>query len=248
MRGFTRTTACSLAVWLLVAGPAFAQAPPNEPPKIWTVTASAGLALTQRQLGHDQHQRRLRHRLRPAAPEYRQVGRTLPPRKNRGRIHLEPDRVQHPRPVQAHAAALRIRSEPVPEGRVQGHRLPARAHRRPWIQVVRYADDQARRGRQRRWRVGEEPGSDVRSSGALGASEKLVQTLTSNTTLTQTFGGLWKMNDFEDAALHVRGERCGVDVHAYPAQGRSPRHVQEQAAAGRPAERRRRADGYRLQE
>ena len=41
-------------------------------------------------------------------------------------------------------------------------------------------------------------GSDVRSSGAVSASEKLVQALTANTTLTQTFGGLWKMNDFED--------------------------------------------------
>ena len=43
------------------------------------------------------------------------------------------------------------------------------------------------------------PGFDVDSSGAIATGEKLVQTLTSNTTLTQTFMGLWKMEDFEDA-------------------------------------------------
>jgi putative salt-induced outer membrane protein YdiY len=42
-------------------------------------------------------------------------------------------------------------------------------------------------------------GLDVSSSGALATGEKLIQTLTSNTTLTQAFTGLWKMNDFEDA-------------------------------------------------
>ena len=43
------------------------------------------------------------------------------------------------------------------------------------------------------------PGFDVDSSGAIVTGEKLVQTITSNTTLTQTFMGLWKMEDFEDS-------------------------------------------------
>jgi putative salt-induced outer membrane protein YdiY len=43
------------------------------------------------------------------------------------------------------------------------------------------------------------PGFDVDSSGAIATGEKLVQTITSNTTLTQTFMGLWKMEDFEDS-------------------------------------------------
>ena len=43
------------------------------------------------------------------------------------------------------------------------------------------------------------PGVDVRSAGALAVGEKFVQTLTANTTLTQTFAGLWKMDNFEDA-------------------------------------------------
>jgi putative salt-induced outer membrane protein YdiY len=43
------------------------------------------------------------------------------------------------------------------------------------------------------------PGLEVDSSGAIATGEKLVQTITSNTTLTQTFTGLWKTEDFEDA-------------------------------------------------
>ena len=43
------------------------------------------------------------------------------------------------------------------------------------------------------------PGVDTRASGALTVSEKLTQTVTANTTLTQAFAGLWKTNDFEDA-------------------------------------------------
>jgi putative salt-induced outer membrane protein YdiY len=42
-------------------------------------------------------------------------------------------------------------------------------------------------------------GLDVSSSGALAVGEKLQQQLTANTVLTQAFAGLWKTNDFEDA-------------------------------------------------
>jgi putative salt-induced outer membrane protein YdiY len=43
------------------------------------------------------------------------------------------------------------------------------------------------------------PGVDIRSSGAVTVSEKLTQAVTANTTLTQAFTGLWKTNDFDDA-------------------------------------------------
>jgi putative salt-induced outer membrane protein YdiY len=43
------------------------------------------------------------------------------------------------------------------------------------------------------------PGFDVRTSGALAVGEKLQQTLTATTTLTQSVAGLWKTSDFEDA-------------------------------------------------
>jgi putative salt-induced outer membrane protein YdiY len=43
------------------------------------------------------------------------------------------------------------------------------------------------------------PGVDTRASGAMTVSEKLTQTVTANTTLTQAFAGLWKTNDVDDA-------------------------------------------------
>jgi putative salt-induced outer membrane protein YdiY len=48
------------------------------------------------------------------------------------------------------------------------------------------------------------PDSDVTGSGALAFSEKLAQTLTGTTTLTQSFAALWKTNDFDDA-LYTAG-------------------------------------------
>lgn len=41
-------------------------------------------------------------------------------------------------------------------------------------------------------------GFDVRGSGAMTAGEKLVVKLTETTTITQMFGTLWKLDDFED--------------------------------------------------
>jgi putative salt-induced outer membrane protein YdiY len=43
------------------------------------------------------------------------------------------------------------------------------------------------------------PGFDVDVSGAVAAGEKLVQTLTTTTTFTQSFTGLWKTKEFADA-------------------------------------------------
>jgi putative salt-induced outer membrane protein YdiY len=45
------------------------------------------------------------------------------------------------------------------------------------------------------------PGFDVSSSGALSVGEKLAQTLTTTTTLTQSFSALWKMNNFDDSLI-----------------------------------------------
>jgi len=43
------------------------------------------------------------------------------------------------------------------------------------------------------------PGLDVRSSGAVVAGEKLIQTLTDTTTLTQSVTALWKTKDWDDS-------------------------------------------------
>jgi putative salt-induced outer membrane protein YdiY len=48
------------------------------------------------------------------------------------------------------------------------------------------------------------PGADVRASGAVTLGERLTQTLTSTTSLTQSFSGLWKTKEFEDA-LYIVG-------------------------------------------
>ena len=52
-------------------------------------------------------------------------------------------------------------------------------------------------------------GLDVATSGALAAGQKLQQQLTETTTLTQAFAGLWKTEDFEDALFTL-----GVSIAA----------------------------------
>ncbi len=43
------------------------------------------------------------------------------------------------------------------------------------------------------------PDIEVRTSGAVTASEKFTQTLTATTTVTQSVGALWKTNDWDDS-------------------------------------------------
>ena len=43
------------------------------------------------------------------------------------------------------------------------------------------------------------PGFEVASSGAVTTSEKLIQTVTATTTITQSVTGLWKTKNFDDA-------------------------------------------------
>jgi putative salt-induced outer membrane protein YdiY len=53
------------------------------------------------------------------------------------------------------------------------------------------------------------PGFDVNASGAPATGEKFTHALTDNTTLSQTFMGLWKTDDFEDALFTL-----GVSIAA----------------------------------
>ena len=58
------------------------------------------------------------------------------------------------------------------------------------------------------------PDVDVNASGALTFSEKLAQTLTATTTLTQSFAGLWKTSDFADALYTAGiGVAVGISTH-----------------------------------
>ena len=57
------------------------------------------------------------------------------------------------------------------------------------------------------------PGVEVRRSGALTASERLTQTLTATTTLTQSVAALWKTNDWDDA-LYTFGVGVAATISA----------------------------------
>ena len=58
------------------------------------------------------------------------------------------------------------------------------------------------------------PGLDVRSSGAMTASEKLSQTLTATTTLTQSISALWKTKDWNDS-LYTFGVGVAATISAH---------------------------------
>ena len=57
------------------------------------------------------------------------------------------------------------------------------------------------------------PGFEVRSSGAVTASEKLQQTLTATTTLTQSVSALWKTKEWDDS-LYVFGVGVAATISA----------------------------------
>lgn len=54
---------------------------------------------------------------------------------------------------------------------------------------------------------------DVRSSGAVTLGEKLTHALSSTVSLTQSFSGLWKTNDFDDA-LYTFGAGIAASISA----------------------------------
>lgn len=58
------------------------------------------------------------------------------------------------------------------------------------------------------------PDVDVNTSGALTLGEKLTQTLTATTTLTQSFAALWKTQNFDDA-LYTAGIGIAVAVSTH---------------------------------
>ena len=176
MRGGIITSHVALAL-LCVAGTVFAQAAPPPPPKIWTVTASAGLALTSGNSDTVSINAAYDILYDPQTTEHRQVGRAVSSRRGpRVNLDRKPAGLQRSRRVPAHAAHLRLRPEPVPEGRVQEHRLPGRAdgwHRH--TSCHRYA-----RRPSSAWTAASgwcgrriPDFDDVNSSGALATSEKL---------------------------------------------------------------------------
>jgi putative salt-induced outer membrane protein YdiY len=189
--------------------PAFAQDPPPEP-KIWTVTASAGLALTSG--NSDTSTVNLAYDL-TYDPQTRNIvksdGLFL-----RGETEGE---------LSAHRTGLNIRDEyrltdrifvfgqnqylkdefkeieylVAPTGGI-GYKLIDTPETRLGIDISTGMVWEKNTGI-----------DDTSTSGAVATSERLQQALTANTTLTQSFTGLWKMEDFEDALFTL-----GVSIAA----------------------------------
>jgi len=209
MRTWKVPAATGIASWLLLGSPVYAQAPANAPHKIWTVTASAGLALTSgnsdttsTNLGYDivyDPQRRnivksdglfLRSRSEGDLTASR-VGFNI-----RDQYKLTPRLYVFGQNAFLKDEFKNIDYLVAPTAGV-GYKL--------FDTPATKLDVDGSVGAV--WE--KNPGFDVSSTGALATGEKLIQALTSNTTLTQTFVGLWKMNDFEDALFTF-----GVNVAA----------------------------------
>lgn len=199
MRGIS--TLLSLLIPAAVAVPAFAQAPPE--PKIWTVAASAGLALTSGNtdtstvnaaydIVYDPHTKNV----------VKSDGLLI-----RGKTEGE---------LSANRLGLNIRDEYALTRRafVFGQNQYLRDEFKNIDYLIAPVGglgyklfDTARTkvavdgGLGGVWE--KNPDVDVRASGAVTAGEKLVQTLSPTTTLTQSFGALWKTKDFDDAMYTV---------------------------------------------
>jgi putative salt-induced outer membrane protein YdiY len=215
MRGLFSTTASTLVVWLILTSTAVAQAPAaNEPPKIWTVTASAGLAMTNGNsdtistnaaydITYDPQRRNI----------FKSDGLFLRAKTegdltaNRIGFNVRDQYRLTPR-LYVFVQNQYLRDEfkdieylVAPTGGV-GYKL--------FDTMATKLDVDGSVGVV--WE--KNSGFDVDSSGAVAAGEKLVQTITSNTTLTQTFVGLWKMEDFEDA-LYTFGVSLAVAMSTH---------------------------------
>jgi putative salt-induced outer membrane protein YdiY len=200
VRGGAAVAAIVVGLALVCAGPVFAQAPAPGPPKIWTVTASAGLALTSGNsntstvnlaydLTYDPQRRNI----------IKSDGLFL-----RGETEGE---------LSAHRTGLNIRDEYKLTDRIfvfgQNQYLKDEFKDIEYLLAptggIGYKlidTPETKLGIDGSAGVVWEKNTgidDTRTSGALAMSQRLQQLLTENTTLTQSFTGLWKTEDFEDA-------------------------------------------------
>ena len=206
----TRIPVAFAVLVLVYASTAFAQAPPAEP-KIWTINASAGLALTSG--NSDTNTINAAYDL-TYDPQRRNVIKS-DALMLRGETEGE---------LSANRIGINVRDE---------YKLTARTYVFGQNQYLRdefknidyliapsgglgykLFDSDATKlsvdaGLGAVWE--KNPLIDVRTSGAVTLGEKFVQTLTATTTLTQTFGGLWKTDDFGDSLITV-GAGVGVAI------------------------------------
>jgi putative salt-induced outer membrane protein YdiY len=215
-RSFLSCAAAAGALWL--SSPAFAQTPgapqaPPPPPKIWTVSASAGLAFTQGNT--DTSSVNLGYNV-TYDPQKKNVV------KSEGLYLRSTDQGA----VTANRVALSGRDE---------YKLSARAY---VFGQVQYLHDpfkeidylvapttglgykiimlpntelSADGGAGVSWE--KNTGKDVDTSGAVTAGDKFTQKLSPTATFTQSFSALWKTQDFGDA-LYVTGLGLAAGISA----------------------------------
>jgi putative salt-induced outer membrane protein YdiY len=210
-----RALLCSLTlfVWGATAAPAIAQ-PPPAPPKVWTVAVSAGLALTSGNTDTSSVN---------AAYDIIYNPQTKNVVKSDGlflRSKTEDE-------LSAHRTGLNIRDEYslTPRLFVFGQNQYLRdefknidyllaptaglGYRIFNTAATKLAVDG---GAGVVWE--KNPDVEVNTSGALALGEKLTQTVTATTTLTQSFAALWKTQNFDDA-LYTAGIGVAVAISTH---------------------------------
>lgn len=209
-----RALLCSLTllVWSASAAPAIAQ--PPAPPKIWTVTVSAGLALTSGNTDTSSVN---------AAYDVVYNPQTKNVVKSDGLFLRSTTEGE----LSAHRTSLNIRDEYslTPRFFVFGQNQYLKDEFKdieyllaPTAGVGYKIFNTAATKLTVDGSAGvvweKNPGFDVNTSGALAFGEKLAQTLTATTTLTQAFAGLWKTSDFADA-LYTAGIGVAVAISTH---------------------------------
>jgi putative salt-induced outer membrane protein YdiY len=209
-----RTFICSLSllVWGAMSAPAFGQ--PAAPPKIWTVAVSAGLALTSGNTDTSNINAAYDLVYNPQTKNVVKSDALF--------LRGETDGV-----LSAHRSGINVRDEysltprmfvfaqnqylrdefknidylVAPTGGV-GYKLYDTA-------ATKLAVDGSVGAV---WEKNQDV--EVNVSGALALSEKLAQTLTATTTLTQAFAALWKTQNFDDA-LYTAGVGIAVGISTH---------------------------------
>lgn len=204
MRVLSCVSVLVLPALLAVAAPAFAQAPPPPPPKVWTVAASAGLALTSGNT--DTSTVNVAYDLIYDSLKKNVVKSDALFLRGKTQGELASDRF-----------GLNVRDNYKLNART--YVFGANQYLRDKFKNIDYliaptgglgykVIDTPESKLDVDGGVGgvweKNPGFDVSSSGALTLGEKLSQKLTATTTLTQSYSGLWKTKDFGDS-LHNFG-------------------------------------------
>jgi putative salt-induced outer membrane protein YdiY len=209
-----RALFCSLTLLAWVAAPSSVAAQPPAPPKVWTVTFSAGLALTSGNTDTSSFNAAYDIVYNPMT-------------KNVVKSDALFLRSTTEDELSAHRTSLNIRDEYslTPRLFVFGQNQYLRDEFKNIDYLLaptggigyRIYDTAATKfvvdgSAGVVWE--KNPDVDVNTSGALTFGEKLTQTLTATTTLSQSFSALWKTQNFEDA-LYTAGLGLAVAISTH---------------------------------